>query len=75
MGAIPAKTQAGSEAELTRVPDVLLPDEFVAVWRPRLRDHFGDKVPASTGLSDREELAWLFGRAPHPELPVLAPWG
>ena len=51
------------------------PDEFVAVWRPRLRDHFGDKVPASTGLSDREELAWLYGRAPHPELPVLPPWG
>jgi len=51
------------------------PDEFVAAWRPRLRDHFGDKVPASTGLRDREELAWLYGRAAHPELPVLPGWG
>ncbi|HEV3226660.1 MAG TPA: maleylpyruvate isomerase N-terminal domain-containing protein [Acidimicrobiales bacterium] len=51
------------------------PDEFVAVWRPRLRAVFGDQVPAWTGLDDRDELAWLFGRLARPDLPVLAPWG
>jgi maleylpyruvate isomerase len=51
------------------------PEEFVSVWRPRLRDHFGDKVPASTALTDREELAWLYGRYPRADLPVLPPWG
>jgi maleylpyruvate isomerase len=51
------------------------PAEFVAVWRPRLRDYFGDKVPASTGLTDHEELAWLYGRYARADLPVLPPWG
>ena len=51
------------------------PDDFVAVWQPRLRQHFGDQVPASTGLNERDELAWMYGRLAVPELPVLPPWG
>lgn len=51
------------------------PDDFVAVWIPRLRQYAGDIVPASTGLTDREELAWLYGRLSRPDLPVPPPWG
>jgi len=51
------------------------PDDFVAVWTPRLRQYFGDDVPDSTGLTDREELAWLYGRLSRPDLPVPPPWG
>ena len=50
------------------------PDDFVAVWLPRLRQHFGDDAPAATGLTDREQLAWLYGRLARPDLPVLPPW-
>ena len=51
------------------------PDDFVAAWAPRLRKYFGEQVPASTGLTDREELAWLYGRYARDDLPVLRPWG
>jgi len=51
------------------------PDDFVALWTPRLRQYFGDDVPDSTGLTDREELAWLYGRLSRPDLPVPPPWG
>lgn len=50
------------------------PDEFVAVWLPRLRTHFGAQAPAITGLTAHEELAWLYGRFSRPDLPVLPPW-
>ena len=51
------------------------PDDFVAMWAPRLRQYFGDQVPPSTGLTDREELAWFYGRYARDDLPVLRPWG
>lgn len=56
-------------------------DEFVAAWLPRLRATVptrlpqGADVPTSLGLSDREELAWLYGRLQRADLPPLAPWG
>ena len=51
------------------------PDDFVAVWLPRLRTHFGDQVPADVELDERDELAWLYGRFAREDLPVLPPWG
>ena len=51
------------------------PDDFVDVWLPRLRGHFGDQVPADLGLDERDELAWLYGRLTRDDLPVLPPWG
>ena len=51
------------------------PDDFVAVWLPRLRTHFGDQVAADVGLDERDELAWLYGRFAGDDLPVLPPWG
>ncbi|HEX4820301.1 MAG TPA: maleylpyruvate isomerase N-terminal domain-containing protein [Acidimicrobiales bacterium] len=51
------------------------PGDFVAVWTPRLRQYFGDDVPVSSGLTAREELAWLYGRLARPDLPVPPPWG
>ena len=51
------------------------PDDFVAVWTPRLRQHFGDVASPSAELTDREELAWLYGRYARTDLPVLPPWG
>jgi maleylpyruvate isomerase len=56
------------------------PAEFVAVWLPALRVTAahrlpaGATLPASGMLDDRDELAWLYGRLPRPDLPELAPW-
>jgi maleylpyruvate isomerase len=56
-------------------------DEFVAAWLPRLRATLPTRLPAgadeptSLGLSDREKLAWLYGRLQRDDLPPLAPWG
>jgi maleylpyruvate isomerase len=56
-------------------------DEFVTAWLPRLQATLparlapGSDLPAPIGLSDREELAWLYGRLQHDDLPPLAPWG
>jgi maleylpyruvate isomerase len=57
------------------------PDDFVAVWLPRLRSTLparlaeGSGRPAPRVLDDRDELAWLYGRLVRPDLPSLAPWG
>jgi maleylpyruvate isomerase len=56
------------------------PGDFVSVWLPRLRGGFGARLPAgarapSPGtLTERDELAWLYGRLAREGLPVLAPW-
>ena len=56
------------------------PGDFVSVWLPRLRGGFGARLPAgarapSPGtLTERDELAWLYGRFAREDLPVLAPW-
>jgi maleylpyruvate isomerase len=56
------------------------PDDFVSVWLPRLRAGLGARLPAgarapSPGtLTERDELAWLYGRLVREDLPVLAPW-
>jgi maleylpyruvate isomerase len=56
------------------------PDDFVAVWLPRLRAGLPSRLPQGTrapsldGLSEREELAWLYGRLTVARLPALAPW-
>jgi maleylpyruvate isomerase len=51
------------------------PDDFVAAWLPRLRRYFAEQLPPTTGLDEREELAWLYGRFARADLPVLPPWG
>jgi maleylpyruvate isomerase len=57
------------------------PDEFVAVWLPAVRATASTRLPAGVSLptpgvlDDRDELAWLYGRLPRPDLPELAPWG
>lgn len=57
------------------------PDEFVAEWLPRLRaelpNRLGGVEPPTLppDLDDRAELAWLYGRIDHPDLPALPPWG
>jgi maleylpyruvate isomerase len=56
------------------------PDEFVADRLPALRDtvvhrlHARDSAPAPGSLSERDELAWLFGRPRVPGLPRLGSW-
>jgi maleylpyruvate isomerase len=56
-------------------------DDFVAVFLPRLRATVTDRLPEGARLEalnfgdPREELAWLYGRLPRPDLPDLAPWG
>ena len=56
-------------------------DDFVAVFLPRLRATVTDRLPEGARLKalnfgdPREELAWLYGRLPRPDLPDLAPWG
>ena len=50
-------------------------DDFIDVWTPRLRLHFGEAAASASGLSAREELAWLYGRYTRADLPVLPPWG
>jgi hypothetical protein len=56
------------------------PDEFVGEWLPRLRSTVrarlppGAPGPALDGLSERVELAWLYGRLTVARLPALAPW-
>jgi maleylpyruvate isomerase len=55
-------------------------DEFVAAWLPRLRSTLRARLPSgaspkATGtLTEREELAWLYGRLIREGLPSLAPW-
>ena len=57
------------------------PDDFVDVFLPKLRATVTDRLPegarpkALTFGDPREELAWLYGRFPRPDLPDLAPWG
>jgi len=57
------------------------PDDFVRTWLPRLRPTMPERLPPGTGvpaladLSEREELAWLYGRLTVARLPPLAPWG
>ncbi len=56
------------------------PDAFVAVWLPRLEVHLSDRIPSGhdtpdpSTLSDRERLAWLYGRLAPPGFPELTPW-
>lgn len=56
------------------------PGDFVSVSLPRLRAGLGARLPAgarapSPGtLTERDELAWLYGRFGRGDLPVLAPW-
>jgi maleylpyruvate isomerase len=57
------------------------PETFVSVWLPQLRAGLSHRLPADATVPDparfvdeREELAWLYGRIPRPDLPVLAPW-
>ena len=56
------------------------PDEFVAVWLPRLRAGLaarlpdGASAPPAGSLDERDELAWLYGRLSRDDLPPLAPW-
>jgi maleylpyruvate isomerase len=56
------------------------PDEFVALFLPRLRTSVerrlspGSKRP-SAELDDRTELAWLYGRTQPGGFPLLLPWG
>ncbi|RPI12233.1 MAG: maleylpyruvate isomerase family mycothiol-dependent enzyme [Actinobacteria bacterium] len=55
-------------------------DDFVEAFFPRrrsgaLRESPGIELPASTEFrDDREELAWLFGRAERADLPRLSPF-
>jgi maleylpyruvate isomerase len=53
-------------------------DAFVRAFLPRLRDTLADRLPAGTdaptALDERDELAWLYGRLEHPDLPLLSPW-
>jgi maleylpyruvate isomerase len=55
-------------------------DDFVAAWPPQLRAGLADRLPVGAmapavgTLDDRDELAWLYGRLQHPDLPTLAPW-
>jgi maleylpyruvate isomerase len=56
------------------------PDEFVTAWLPRLEVGVSDRSPPghpppdTSGLDDRDRLAWLYGRLLPPGLPELAPW-
>jgi maleylpyruvate isomerase len=55
------------------------PDEFVTEWLPRLRAELprrvGTLVPiVPPEVDGRTELAWLYGRIHHPDLPPLPPW-
>jgi maleylpyruvate isomerase len=49
-------------------------DDFVTVWLPRLRSHVGGVADTVSGLDDREQLAWLYGRLSRPDLPAVPPW-
>lgn len=55
-------------------------DDFVAEFLPRLRSTLPDRLPPGTStrpigtLSQRQELAWLYGRLSGTGLPLLAPW-
>ncbi|HZQ83348.1 MAG TPA: maleylpyruvate isomerase N-terminal domain-containing protein [Acidimicrobiales bacterium] len=57
------------------------PDEFVAEFLPRLRSTRAGRLPSGASppdtraLTDRQELAWLYGRHTGVSLPPLAPWG
>ena len=57
--------------------------DFVAFWLPRLRDSMAARLPPGTpapgvgDLSERQELAWLYGRddgSRRADLPRLLPW-
>jgi maleylpyruvate isomerase len=54
------------------------PDEFVDDRLAALRLTLPERLPAGselpTPLTEREELAWLFGRPPRQELPQLSSW-
>lgn len=55
------------------------PDDFVAVWLPRLEAELPDRLatkerPEVSTLDERERLAWLYGRSAEPGLPELPPW-
>lgn len=56
------------------------PDAFVDARLPEMRDGMpvrlpdGAALPARGTLDQRDELAWLYGRLLHTELPVLGPW-
>lgn len=56
------------------------PDAFVAVWLPKLEVHLSERLPPGRAspdqsrLSERERLAWLYGRLVPPGFPELAPW-
>lgn len=51
------------------------PDAFVTVWLPRLRVYVGSVADTVSGLDDREQLAWLYGRLSRSDLPAVPPWG
>jgi maleylpyruvate isomerase len=56
------------------------PDEFVRERLPVMRLTLSnrlsgdDRAPEPGTISERDELAWLFGRPVNPGLPDLAPW-
>jgi len=56
------------------------PEDFVSdrlgALRPKLRARLarGAAMPAEGSLSDREELAWMFGRFDRADLPQLESW-
>ena len=55
------------------------PEAFVAVWLPRLDVRLSDRIPSGhdrpdpSMLSDRERLAWLYGRLDPPGFPDAHP--
>jgi maleylpyruvate isomerase len=57
------------------------PHDFVVAWLPRLRASLPSRLPAGAQpppagwLTERDELAWLYGRLERDDLPDLAPWG
>ena len=51
------------------------PEAFVRVWLPRVRTSVGEIAHAGSGLDDREQLAWLYGRRSRPDVPAVPAFG